>query len=409
MKKITIPIIIIIIIIIGLWIFAIYLPCQSNIYGSMRLINKCSCPLEFTFQYFKGCEKMNNPFPEYDTNTNATACQRFFDGCNTCTRDYDGQVICSERECTPEEREPYRCLDDDNDTKTNTNRINANIDINGNTNTANTNQLPNMVSLASGDVDTTCTFNADCLLVNKQAKINECCPAPYCQDYAKDYYTAVQKNSFDDLAASIDPCSSLIECPQYIDAYCPNPKRNYEARCVSGYCQKTEIDLTTQAGIVEYIETRDPTHALGDCKTLISAEQRDDNVTINCVSKNTGTFEVTIDIFGTIKGNPKYTVTTSNEISTEEDCLQANGEWGIFSHDVQEYRCNLPTTDGGQECSNGDNCEVGVCFADLTDDEVTQFYNNEEIEKTGTCPEWQLYSSGYTVENGIVNGELIVD
>ncbi|MFH1236681.1 MAG: hypothetical protein V1685_07190 [Parcubacteria group bacterium] len=59
-----------------------------------------------------------------NTNTNAPAdCQRFFDGCNTCTRGENGVATCTGRYCKAEEYEPYRCLDNEPSANTNTNPL----------------------------------------------------------------------------------------------------------------------------------------------------------------------------------------------------------------------------------------------------------------------------------------------
>jgi hypothetical protein len=38
-------------------------------------------------------------------------CITWFDGCNTCTRDEDGIIMCTERYCNPEDYEESKCLD----------------------------------------------------------------------------------------------------------------------------------------------------------------------------------------------------------------------------------------------------------------------------------------------------------
>ncbi|MFH1331936.1 MAG: DUF333 domain-containing protein [archaeon] len=72
----------------------------------------------------------------------------------------------------------------------------------------------------------------------------------------------------------------------------------------------------------------------------------------------------------------------------EEQCTSLGGEWGLFGlADVE--RCNLPTKDGGKLCTDGSNCEAGICIA-------------ESIGAiSGNCPEWKMNFGCFNiVENG---------
>ena len=61
----------------------------------------------------------------------------------------------------------------------------------------------------------------------------------------------------------------------------------------------------------------------------------------------------------------------------EEQCTSLGGEWGRFGLAPFD-RCNLPTKDSGKVCTNGSQCDAGLC--------VTESPNGWN----GNCPAWKL-------------------
>jgi hypothetical protein len=70
---------------------------------------------------------------------------------------------------------------------------------------------------------------------------------------------------------------------------------------------------------------------------------------------------------------------------TQEDCLAKGGIWkkvGIFPNEI----CNIPTKDGGKECSSSNDCE-GSCLAVLTEDQRSLLMNGKKLNENvpGKC------------------------
>jgi len=119
--------------------------------------------------------------------------------------------------------------------------------------------------------------------------------------------------------------------------------------------------------------------------------------------------------------NPPTTTTTTTttekkekvtiEIpNTQEECLAKGGTWkpvGIFPSPI----CNLPTTDGGKECTSSNDCE-GSCLAVLTQDERSTLMKGEKMDKEveGQCTSWvRNFGCIGFVENSRVDKFLCLD
>jgi len=101
--------------------------------------------------------------------------------------------------------------------------------------------------------------------------------------------------------------------------------------------------------------------------------------------------------------------TNTAKIDEQETCEAQDGRWGSIGLFPAEV-CNLPTTDGGQECSDATDCQANLCLTELTIEEMEQFTNGKTIKKTGQCPSWQITIGCVdTVEDGQVLGTTCFD
>ena len=82
---------------------------------------------------------------------------------------------------------------------------------------------------------------------------------------------------------------------------------------------------------------------------------------------------------------------------TEEDCLASGGKWGVVYYGGPEI-CNLPTSDGGKECTDSSQCES---WCEAKEDVKPLSHDN-----IGTCYEKQFSTCRNTVEDGAVKGML---
>ncbi|MEM4245451.1 MAG: DUF333 domain-containing protein [Candidatus Nanoarchaeia archaeon] len=82
-------------------------------------------------------------------------------------------------------------------------------------------------------------------------------------------------------------------------------------------------------------------------------------------------------------GDSKIAVPT-----TEGECTSLGGKWGRFG--LADYeRCNLPTKDADKFCTDGGDCEAGLCVSESPGG------------ITGKCPAWKLnFGCMSIVENG---------
>jgi hypothetical protein len=92
-----------------------------------------------------------------------------------------------------------------------------------------------------------------------------------------------------------------------------------------------------------------------------------------------------------------------------EWCESQGGRFGYIGlYPVEE--CNLPTSDGGRECTDDSQCE-STCLADLTEDQYDKLRNNEVLTGVkGTCSGYRrVVGCRPVIENGIVESEICVD
>jgi len=82
---------------------------------------------------------------------------------------------------------------------------------------------------------------------------------------------------------------------------------------------------------------------------------------------------------------------------SEEECLANGGEWGIWWLTDNPPWCNLPTYDGGTECTDSSECE-SFCQAK----EGSEFGSYG----TGTCYEKTFSSCFNEILNSTVQGEM---
>jgi hypothetical protein len=78
--------------------------------------------------------------------------------------------------------------------------------------------------------------------------------------------------------------------------------------------------------------------------------------------------------------------------STEEECTAAGGRW-IQTMKGDRYYCVLPTSDGGEPCTDSDQCE-SWCEA------PADAQSGDQV--TGTCSEWQ---GGASCVREVVDGK----
>ncbi|MDE3090102.1 MAG: hypothetical protein KGJ80_12035 [Chloroflexota bacterium] len=70
-------------------------------------------------------------------------------------------------------------------------------------------------------------------------------------------------------------------------------------------------------------------------------------------------------------------------------CEAQGGKWGRIGLAPTES-CNLPTSDGGQVCSDSSECE-GLCIADLSPADRDRLIRNKvTIETKGRCARWRI-------------------
>lgn len=98
-----------------------------------------------------------------------------------------------------------------------------------------------------------------------------------------------------------------------------------------------------------------------------------------------------------------------SKIKTEKECKTAGGVWGQIGL-FPEEQCNLPTKDGGRECTDSSQCE-GKCVAKLTDEERAEVYSDKEpVRKSGGCTEMTVTTGCLAeVRDGVVKGVLCFD
>jgi len=91
----------------------------------------------------------------------------------------------------------------------------------------------------------------------------------------------------------------------------------------------------------------------------------------------------------------------------KESCEAKGGKWEIVGA-WQKEQCNLPTLDGGKDCSDSQDCE-GKCIADLSEEEKREVYLRP-IKKKGRCTSWKIVVGCFNfVEKGEVTPQRCVD
>ncbi|MBU4536895.1 hypothetical protein KJ603_02565 [Patescibacteria group bacterium] len=86
----------------------------------------------------------------------------------------------------------------------------------------------------------------------------------------------------------------------------------------------------------------------------------------------------------------------------KQDCESADGQWS-----GQENYCQLPSKESGEICTDGGQCQSGVCFPpELTETQMSALSENSLNNRTGTCyPEELVTGCVEQVLNGTVSKE----
>jgi len=107
----------------------------------------------------------------------------------------------------------------------------------------------------------------------------------------------------------------------------------------------------------------------------------------------------------------KKTTTTlirPGDIKDKSSCEALGGTWRRIGLSPRES-CNLPTSDGGKECSDASECE-GACIAELSGAELENAMHGSAIRTKGKCTQWRItVGCQARVEDGVVHGMLCVD
>lgn len=87
---------------------------------------------------------------------------------------------------------------------------------------------------------------------------------------------------------------------------------------------------------------------------------------------------------------------TDTKSQSEKECLEKGGKWGKLGLSPKE-ECNLPTSDSGEKCTDGSECE-GSCIGERAG--VT----------SGKCSKWTIVRGCYPfVSNGKAEGIICAD
>jgi len=98
---------------------------------------------------------------------------------------------------------------------------------------------------------------------------------------------------------------------------------------------------------------------------------------------------------------------TANTPTDKESCEALGGRWGRIGLLLEE-KCNLPTSDAGEECRDWDDC-VGACIAELSL-EVSDRAPEGVVYTTGRCSAWRITMGCHAfVEDGKVYGIMCAD
>lgn len=99
---------------------------------------------------------------------------------------------------------------------------------------------------------------------------------------------------------------------------------------------------------------------------------------------------------------PPYSIQRAQDIETQAECEAEGGTWKQWGL-IMESSCNIPTSDAQKPCTDGSQCESGVCLAGES--------GNPERQVQGTCYGWQRLLGGcFTfIEEGKIDGAVCVD
>ncbi|VVB53619.1 Uncharacterised protein [uncultured archaeon] len=93
--------------------------------------------------------------------------------------------------------------------------------------------------------------------------------------------------------------------------------------------------------------------------------------------------------------------------SDKDSCVVVGGKWGPMGLNPKP-QCNLPTPDGGKECSGQSEC-VGACIAELPQELIGEKLDRPLITK-GRCTSWMMtVGCNAYVNNGRVDAVLCLD
>ena len=91
----------------------------------------------------------------------------------------------------------------------------------------------------------------------------------------------------------------------------------------------------------------------------------------------------------------------------KESCEALGGHWGRIGLSLEE-KCNLPTSDAGEECCDSDDC-VGACIAELSQEDLDKAPQGVVYTK-GRCSAWRITVGCHAfVEEGKVYGIMCAD
>lgn len=87
---------------------------------------------------------------------------------------------------------------------------------------------------------------------------------------------------------------------------------------------------------------------------------------------------------------------TSGDAATEAECLAKGGRWGQWGLLPEEY-CQIPSKDAGKSCTDGSECQYGLCM-------------NREQRSPGVCASYRHEFGCYSIiRNGQPESTLCVD
>jgi len=81
----------------------------------------------------------------------------------------------------------------------------------------------------------------------------------------------------------------------------------------------------------------------------------------------------------------------------EDQCKSLGGEWGDPSHDIGKIGCNLPTKDAGNSCTDGSQCDAGLCVTETP------------TSTAGKCPSWKMNTGCINILGNGKNAVICID